>query len=540
MSSIHVGLASIICACWISNASLAESQPSSALEADGDVVKLETFVVSADQVGQKPWRYVEIPGYQILSRCDDGETEQWLKVLIRGQQLEDLLFPEGVLPTLSSPTTVILYDAMPKQQAFSSAIPVLPEASFQQAMFGNQQQVQQTNGSTVSDLDTVVDCFEMPAILKFEPAYKYLPSTRDPSLRFRLEKHLPSFPPWLIQGLFGAQGLYKFRAVAPPRDNHAPHLELSYARWVTDDETYFVKHNHTTHFPLLSPRIFFGQTYPEETNNQNVWTSQASLFVRWGIYGQMEGQNEVQASRFWKFVNESLDGPVTEKRFEEIFGFDYDHLNYLLEIFLPVAVRGVLVLPIKIDWDPDIPDIRNASEGEIGALLGNWERLKAQDFESSNPTLSAFLKNEARKTLYKAYSAGYQNPALFEGLGLYESLYGEQSQALTYLEKAVNNNSSRPSVYLQLANIYLKQALLHPEGSSSSISETQMLKIRTAIDRARSLSPAMPQTYEIYAKALKACKKSYSDQDVRIINEGRRLFWTDRSLLAALNSVKMK
>jgi hypothetical protein len=41
-----------------------------------------------------PWRYASLPGYEILSRCDDSVTDQYIRALLRGDSVMKLRLPQ--------------------------------------------------------------------------------------------------------------------------------------------------------------------------------------------------------------------------------------------------------------------------------------------------------------------------------------------------------------------------------------------------------------------------------------------------------------
>ena len=69
---------------------------------DRDVVVLERFVVEASRIDEHPWRYASVPGFEILSRCDDTKTEWYIQGLMLGIREGKAMLPEGCLVPLTA------------------------------------------------------------------------------------------------------------------------------------------------------------------------------------------------------------------------------------------------------------------------------------------------------------------------------------------------------------------------------------------------------------------------------------------------------
>ena len=74
----------------------------------GRVVELPALTV-AEQVNGPPWRYLQAPGLEILSRCSDPVTEHLAEEMNRLQQLIGVILPEELQVKLAVPVTVVLY-----------------------------------------------------------------------------------------------------------------------------------------------------------------------------------------------------------------------------------------------------------------------------------------------------------------------------------------------------------------------------------------------------------------------------------------------
>ena len=77
-------------------------------EAD-KVVALPPFMV--EETGKGPsWRYVDVPGFEVLSRCDDPSTRAVVLAYFQLHRLLEVVLPAELQLKLSEPRSVILYD----------------------------------------------------------------------------------------------------------------------------------------------------------------------------------------------------------------------------------------------------------------------------------------------------------------------------------------------------------------------------------------------------------------------------------------------
>ena len=75
-----------------------------------NAVRMERFIVSATRVERNPWRYVALPGFEVLTRASDSKTIWWLNSLQRGLWLQNDLMPKDWLPAPPVPYMVIIDD----------------------------------------------------------------------------------------------------------------------------------------------------------------------------------------------------------------------------------------------------------------------------------------------------------------------------------------------------------------------------------------------------------------------------------------------
>jgi len=71
---------------------------------------MQRFIVSDTRVEKNPWRYASLPGFEVLSRASDDETDWEIDALQRGKWLQGDVIPKDWRPASPVPCTVIIDD----------------------------------------------------------------------------------------------------------------------------------------------------------------------------------------------------------------------------------------------------------------------------------------------------------------------------------------------------------------------------------------------------------------------------------------------
>src|ERR1017187_4710815 len=164
-----------------------------------EIVTMEKFMVTATRIGPR-WRYTSLPGYEILSQCDDRSTNQYLRALLRGESVMKLELPHDCLASAIR-TSVILFDAFTISNLTSSAIPKSVVTSNEGVLWGQSWRGRSPEQTRVVDVDTMVDCWSLGEARYVDSEGRItnvVPFHVTPTYRFRLLKRVPVFPEWLI------------------------------------------------------------------------------------------------------------------------------------------------------------------------------------------------------------------------------------------------------------------------------------------------------------------------------------------------------
>jgi hypothetical protein len=503
---------------------------------ENDIQILNRFVVVADRIDGPPWRYATIPGYEILSRCKDSETKDWITRLLRGNQEMSAMLPDGCLSQLGAPVSVILYNSDAESGAVAAAVPSLGSASIDEALLGWGTNKGTSPGSRVEDLDTIEDCLRLPSFRQFFTGSFHLQPARAVPFGFRLRKRVPEFPSWLIEGLIGPNGVFTHHVTVWSDEDKSPCMFISMARWVSKEQTRLVVDGKGASIPLIPLSSLFSKKTGDGQDPTSVWSSEAALFVRWGLYGAYEDEPS-DPHKFWSFVNQCTPQTRVDEAFRRSFGFGYDEMEVRLDRYLPKAVNDLIKIRLPIEWEPSTPNLRDATPSEIGRLIGDWERLKGDSYRRTNGELSRRLLQEALKIMMRSSSKSPNDPQLIGAIGLLNYDENDSTNAVRNLGKAADARVIRPIVYLRLAQLRYDGYV--GKYATSEISTNDAQQVIEPLQIAETQSPALRETYKLLAKTCLHCQTAPNVRIVSILEEGSRLFPSDQDYLSLLQQVRL-
>lgn len=460
---------------------------------EAKVIALPPFMVEELAKGP-PWRYAQSPDFEILSRCSDGTTRELATTYHRLHRLLELILPPSFQLRHEVPKTMIFYDEALRPAASQEVIAQMLKPK-NEAGSGDEPAVRglRSFGTTAPRYTFVPnmrlwdkDMMSVFAIVRggdLESDRLFL--TPD-YVSYLVKSRTPSLPAWFIAG---------FVSCYPHINFYRDTLTLEPAEWVSSAETRAVKADPKTARPLLPlPAFFRGDTSANaQTKEENlrVWAAQAELFYRWGL------DAPERHAGFWKFVERVSRGAATEPLLVECFGADVAGVQAALVAFLPQAVRKSVTLRTEAKPLAALP-LRNATDGEIARIRGDWERLEIAYVRARIPELAPKYVEQARRTLLRAYDRDDRDPRLLAILGLCEIEAGNDAGARDYLEAAAAIGVVRPRAWLELGRLRLAgyRAVNGPGGKLSS---TQAAEVLVAVFKARAQLPVLPEVYELIA-----------------------------------------
>jgi hypothetical protein len=399
-----------------------------ATAAQEQAVRMERYIVSATRIDKNPWRYASIPGFEILSRASEYDTNWWLDVHQRGLWIENEVMPKDWLPQAPVPYTVIIDDTnlviVPAGQLHLPPIKLQPPADA-------------LTWGGVRGLEMWIDSFEAQDSDTFA-LNSNLHGVDTRTIMYgtisleRLLRCTPPLPRWLIIGLLGKDCGILREAFSPSGENYGENGSLGGDRvlgpgtlWVSLEKTARIVdrlHRVSNEGPLLSsPRMpptrwdpelekligfpplngLFTEA-PPSRENLLLWESMAGLFVRWGLMGP--GRKDPAMSRgFLELVRRARREPVTEKIFTDCFGFGYGEMRRRLETYLAEVLAKPTTVYVKFPRSFPEGKLKEATADQIGRILGDWLRMQGDSHRRTDPELSAKTLYAAGRMLERAY-----------------------------------------------------------------------------------------------------------------------------------------
>jgi hypothetical protein len=525
--------------------------------------RMQRFIVSAARV-DKPWRYAQVPGFEILSRASPQATAAMLDSLQRGLWLQNDVLPKEWLPKPPVPYTIIIDDTdlttIPLGQPHSSSInlvsPVDAESwgPLAQGALIWSDQLPAYDGDTLA-FSTNVFGIDMAGMTYGSVSME------------RLGRCAPPLPKWLIAGILGQNsGVFRegfvpliSKGMFGPGWIHAATGPGTI--WISLEETKRLASQPTVTVPPLAD--LFSET-PPSAENVAVWESEAALLIRWALLGP-GSENPVLVQAFRDFVHRSSHEPMTEALFKQCFGYGYDKMESDLAIYLKTVVGKPLTIQLDMPSGFPKPILFPATPDQIGRILGDWLRMEGVSLREKDPDVSKDSLYFAGRTILRAYrednglihhadpAAGVDEPSptplpasgpataldlsadkvrdprLLSVLGLYAHDAGNNKKAREFLGAAAVDGVTRPRVYFVLAELRLKLAIGKPEWRDGKISASQASTILVPLRVALQAAPSA-DAYRLLVDLWAHSEAKPSEQDVAELATGVDSFPRDMEL----------
>lgn len=494
--------------------------------AEEPTVALPPFLVEEIAKGP-PWRYAESLGYEILSRCDDSVTRRVVEAHHQLHLLLAEILPPQLQVAQSVPKILVLYDQELQPKASQEVIARM---------------LRDAPDLTAEPPEPPVGPRGFRVPLPSAPRrYSFLPNVRlwdrdamavlmivrrddfDPDrlaltydyIGYLIRGRVPTLPLWFVGGFLE---LYQDASYEGLR------LSVKPLEWLSEAHTTALKDPKTVPAVQSLPDFFAGRFQPAEAiagvEPFRAWMAQAELLVRWGL--DERGGN--RRAEFFKFVERAAIEGVTERLFQEHFGVDFAAGREQLVAYLRTAVQGGL--RFQPERRPKIPawQLRNASDLEVARIKGDLERLEVPYVRELMPDLVPKYREQARRTLMRAYARDHRDARLLAIMGLCEVDAGNEAAAREYLEAAAQIGPIRPRANYELAKLRLAEVRAKPGGSEGRLSATQAAHVLTPLFAARADLPPLPEVYELIAEVWSHGSARPTRGHLAVLDEGVRLF----------------
>ncbi len=483
---------------------------------DGEVTVLEPVFVEAST--GDPWYYFTVPGFEVISHCPEDFNQTYALALRKSAAARLAVLPAGFWGDMPTPMKIVLYNRAPeKRSGFNRGNPIdLAWAPGSRGSVGSGD-IQHSYPVTVGDGDTYINCGNYWSVQADSANFSV-----DPDSDIRLQHRVPRLPGWFETGMEGQFGLYPDRIIQSSAFSDA--VVLTSATWVSTEETLAVlnwardKKNEGKEF---RPREFlpladlFSGTFPP--GKRELWNSEASLFVRWGLFA--EGNRQA----FLDYADRASREPETEELFRREFGFGYDRAQAQLEAYLPRAVEGPISVPLADTRPPD-PRIREATSVEVARIVGDWGRLEGRNLGIVNLDYKRECLDQAERLFERVRLRRSSDPLFLAAYGLYEIQAGDSVKAREALENAAAAGVVRPRAYVELANLRLDEALPSVQHGVGDLDAAEYASIVGLLTTARVQMPSLLATYDVLARALEHAPERPTLEELRPLDEALGLF----------------
>jgi hypothetical protein len=480
--------------------------------AAGESVEMEAalppFLVEGQTGRPLRWNYLQLPSLELLTTCPPSVAREFAEMYVRQEQLIELLVPRRYLKPSATPMVTLLIDAATSKRITDDTMAkALHERTPRNASRRGRAEVMPN--LRLTDRDSAVVLSLLRENTPDEVTFSLTPSW----LAFRLERHTPTLPRWLVAGLVG---LYEECLFFQER------VEVQPANWRSAEEVSALRLDSDWPRDVQPLASLFGSFPPSTaTSARKAWAEQATLFVRWALLAN----NGKRTEAFWRFVDRCLEGPPAEAVFRECFGLGFSDARDQLSDYLLTAVQETSELePEKLEPPPRIV-VRPATDLQVGRLRGEWDRLAVDFARVHHPDLVPAYLEQARTTLARARRSAGDHPSLLAVSGLLEYKAGNLAEARDQLAIAIAGGETRPLVSYTLARLRYDEALAE-QGSSVPLTPAQTGVVLAPLEYARQQLPVLPEVYLLLGDLWLNTEMTPGDRYLAVLKEGSRLFPT--------------
>ncbi len=532
-----------------------------------EVVRLPEFQVfdTRPLPPRESWDYVKVRNIEILSNASARTTRQFARDLVRFQAMLEVVAPT-MLIRAEQPVMIVLCGQTAQYEQFvraagANARRVANVAFVRDAEIASIIVNYGRRTGTEPDVDLVATgptgmprpatatqlSGELPARTMAEFSRQYV--------LLSLSEMKPRLPAWAAEGLATAYGAIEYsdkwieigspelfarqieeRMVAPDLFPalYASQNRAGYSATQTNPEAgvglmpatvYAVERE----LPLLPMDQLFavgydsplhGGTAPDAAFAGYRWRQQCAVFVHLCLFGN----NGKFKLGFIKFASRTSTEPPTEAFLKECFGLDYRAMAFRIRAhWTDLNFKGMRIESTDgsgLLGTPGQPDLRAATDGEIGRIKGETLRLTGQE-------------EPARQEFVTAYLRGERDLQLLASLGLMARQRQDEKRARTYLEAvgAAKDPVPRPRAYLELSRLRAESL---PAGSAARYEARTLVDLLEPLFRAQRLPQQLSFVYREIAKVWAQSAVPPDREHLAAIEHGARLFPYDVELTTEL------
>jgi hypothetical protein len=421
--------------------------------AEGVTVKLPPYIVFGQAL--MSWQYVSAPNLEVISRCKDWETTEFVEAFVSQDRKLAEILPDFLRVKQSVPVTMILIT--PKiaaemgkyvSEARNKVSLEARDATVLQQSMGTSVSTQFRSSSSIVEIIPQVVLWDSESVSMVyvldDEGYSTASFTPE-HVQQLLERRTPRLPRWFVLGIVSIYREIRWN------DETISLPELSWPVSQTPD-----RKGRLTVPEAVMPMHEFLVVGPWGGKNEgpvslyNRWISQAGLLLRWAF----DDKSHARCEALWRFVDASSREPVTEELFRQYFGKGFSEMEKELTDFIPKAKEA----PIKLFKSgsikpPDLSAVRDATASEIGWIKGSFDLKEIRYVREKSPEYLDLYIGQAEADLVGPYRKGVRDPEFLAVLGLYYSIIDKNDLALPFLEQAVAAHVDWPFVSIELERI---------------------------------------------------------------------------------------
>jgi hypothetical protein len=255
----------------------------------------------------------------------------------------------------------------------------------------------------------------------------------------------------------------------------------------------------------------------------------AQVFMTWALLDE----KPARAAAFWKFVDRATRAPVTSAMFAECFGPEgwSEFVRYCAKHSL---LRGGTLEErfFRLKKPPVVtaPVIHPATRAESVRIRSEYEWRIGREFGAAVPELAAQCFNQAGRRLRKAYADGERDPQFLATLALFEADAGKAAEAPALLEAAAATHVVRPWLYTVLARTRFVAARAKLASPTAKFAPDQAHAILEPLLIARGQRPVLPEIYHLAAEVWARSAEAPGPVELAALAEGVAMFPGDAAL----------
>lgn len=468
----------------------------------GGVVELPAFEVKDSRVlpQPEPWKYAEIPGFEVLSRISERETKRFMRDFLLLQEVIEVIMPGLTRGQVAVPTALILCGSRGK--GFEEFLPV-DEADERYGknslFFRDPERAAIVIDFALSELRVDADTVEEadPYRAFYIEYFRFL---------IRRQLNAPP-PPWFEEGLVQLFGAVDFSTKSI---TFAQIGDGFGAEKIGDFNQILAKR------AIMPMGEMLAAGGPRARTRE--WKAQCYAFVHLCLYGN----NRKYQRPFLQFVTRAGEEGPSERLFKECFGKTYRQMALEIRGHIQFTVYNAMRFEAKKGQaglpEPPPVELRDAADADVGRIKGEVLRLGRHG-------------EAARNALIAPYVRGERDPRLLAALGLDELQAGRPERAERFLEAAVQAKVVRARAHLELARLRLQAARAKPAGAGGGLDSAQVAAVLTPLFTAMKQPPPLAEVYTLVAETWSASAAPPLAAHLGVVIEGINRFPRDLALL---------